>query len=205
MLPSHDRDRMSELTEPAPNEDDRELMAGIARRDEAALQELFRRYRSLVYSLSRRILGQDHDAADVTADVFWELWQRPERYSPSKSAPSTYITMLTRCRAIDRKRKLAREQPHAILDWLAEEPPMGSQSNAGPSDELALAEQRQLVQRAIGTLDARHREAIELAFFDGMTHQETAEKTGVPLGTIKGRIRRALEQIRNYLKVELRD
>jgi RNA polymerase sigma-70 factor, ECF subfamily len=196
---------MSDHPEPTSTEDDRELMALIARRDEAAFQELFRRYQTVVYSLGRRILGQDHDAADVTSDVFWELWQRPDRYCPSKSAPSTYIIMLTRCRAIDRKRKLSRDRTHAILDWMAEEPPTGSLSSAGPSDELASREQRQLVQQAIGALDAKHREAIELAFFDGMTHQETATKTGVPLGTIKGRIRRALEQIRNHLHVDLRD
>ena len=196
---------MSEDPEPTSKEDDRELMALIARRDETAFQELFRRYQTVVYSLGRRILGQDHNAADVTADVFWELWQRPDRYCPSKSAPSTYIIMLTRCRAIDRKRKLAHERTHAILDWLAEEPPAGSLSSTGPSDELASKEQRQLVRQAIDGLDAKHREAIELAFFDGMTHQETAAKTGVPLGTIKGRIRRALEQIRNHLQVHLRD
>lgn len=196
---------MTALSEPTPNEDDRELMTGVARRDEAALQELFRRYRSVVYSLSRRILGQDHDAADVTSDVFWELWQRPERYCPSKSAPSTYIIMLTRCRAIDQKRKLSRERAHAILDWMAEEPQASPAASTGPSDELAAEERQQLVRRAIGTLDAKHREAIELAFFDGMTHQETAEKTGLPLGTIKGRIRRALELIRKQLQVELRD
>ena len=82
-------------------------------------------------------------------------------------------------------------------DWLA--------LSAGPSDELASREQRQLVQQAIGEAGCKRREAIELAFFDGMTRQETAAKTGVPLGTIKGRIRRALEQIRNHLHVDLRD
>ena len=195
---------MNERPEPSMEEDDRQLMAGIARHDEAAFQQLFHRFNSLVYSLSRRITGQDHDAADVTSEVFWELWQKPDRYCPSKSSPYTYIVMLTRCRAIDRKRQLSRHPAHAILDWMADEQSTDSLQSA-PTDGLALADERQLVQQAIERLDPKHREAIELAFFDGMTHQATAEKIGVPLGTIKGRIRRALEQIRQHLQVQLRD
>jgi RNA polymerase sigma-70 factor, ECF subfamily len=196
---------MSEPPEPTVEEDDRQLMAGIARRDESAFQQLFHRYKARVYSLCLRITGQDHDAADVTSEVFWELWQKPERYCPSKSSPYTYIVMLTRCRAIDRKRQLSRKSTLAILDWMAEGPSTGSPQSVAPDEELALADDRQLVQQAIDRLDPKHREAIELAFFDGLTHQASAAKIGVPLGTIKGRIRRALEQIRQHLEVQLRD
>lgn len=195
---------MNERPEPSLEENDRQLMAGVARHDESAFQQLYQRYNSLVYSLSRRITGQDHDAADVTSEVFWELWQRPSRYCPSKSSPYTYLVMLTRCRAIDRKRQLSRRSAPAILEWMADEQSTGLLLSP-QTDELALGEERRLVQQAVERLDPKHREAIELAFFDGMTHQSTAKKIGVPLGTIKGRIRRGLEQIRQHLEVQLRD
>jgi RNA polymerase sigma-70 factor (ECF subfamily) len=185
--------------------DDRQLMARIAARDEGALEQLIGRYQTLVYSLSRRITGQDQDAGDVTAEVFCELWQRPERYNPSKSSPYTYIIMLARCRAIDRKRQLTRQGAHAVLDWLASEPTATPSQNSESNDALVTAEERQLVHRALDGLDAKHREALELAFFEGLTHQGAAEKLGVPLGTIKGRIRRALEQIKQHLQSNFRD
>ncbi len=187
--------------DPLTDDDDRRLLAAIAAGDEEAFGRFYRRYSSTVYALSLRITGQDHDAQDVVADVFWELWEKSSRYCPSKAAPYTYLVMLTRCRALDRKRGLSRNQAHGILDWASDDDGSVSLDTAPPADQSAAAEIRELVTEAVEALDPNLRSAIELTFFDGLTHMATAEKLGIPLGTVKGRVRAALERLRKALQM----
>jgi RNA polymerase sigma-70 factor (ECF subfamily) len=187
--------------DPLTDADDRRLLAAIANRDEEAFAAFFRRYSPTVYALSLRITGQDHDAQDVVADVFWELWEKSARYSPSKASPFTYLIMLTRCRALDRKRGLSRNRAHGILDWASDDDGALSAIAPAPSDHTAAVEVRELVAEAVVALDPNLRKAIELTFFDGLTHKATAEKLGIPLGTVKGRVRSALEKLRMALHV----
>jgi RNA polymerase sigma-70 factor (ECF subfamily) len=179
--------------------EDRELLSRIAEKDEDAFHRFYRRYSSLVYTLSRRITGQDHDADDVVAEVFWELWQKSDRYCPSKSSPYTYLVILTRCRALDRKRGLSRRQTHPILEWASDGQSYAGTADESPEDPPIAAEQRDVVAQAISELEAGQREAIELTFFDGLTHKAAAEKLGIPLGTVKGRIRAAVDRLRYRL------
>jgi RNA polymerase sigma-70 factor (ECF subfamily) len=179
--------------------DDRRLLAAIAAGDQEAFASFYRRYSSTVYALSLRITGQDHDAQDVVADVFWELWDKSARYSPSKASPYTYLIMLTRCRALDRKRGLSRSRAHGILDWASDEDAGVGADSVPPPDHSAAVEARELVAEAVAGLDPNLRKAIELTFFDGLTHKATAEKLGLPLGTVKGRVRSALEKLRKVL------
>jgi RNA polymerase sigma-70 factor, ECF subfamily len=187
--------------DPLTDADDRRLLADIAEGDEEAFATFYRRYSPTVYARSLRITGQDHDAHDVVADVFWELWEKSARYCPSKATPYTYLIMLTRCRALDRKRGLARNWPHGILDWASDDDAALSAGAETPSDHSAAGEIRGLVAEAVVGLDPNLRKAIELTFFDGLTHKATAEKLGIPLGTVKGRVRSALEKLRTALQV----
>jgi RNA polymerase sigma-70 factor (ECF subfamily) len=180
------------------DDEDRELLARIAEQDEAAFLGFYRKYSALVYSLSRRITGQDHDAEDVVTEVFWELWQKPDRYCPSKGPPYTYLIMLARCRALDRKRGLSRRR-QAILEWVMDGQPMVSTDALAPEIAAVLTEQREAVGQAVNELDTDQRRAIELAFFDGLTHKAAAKKLGIPLGTLKGRIRAAVDRLRVIL------
>lgn len=188
------------MREESPRDaEDRELLSRIAERDEDAFHRFYRRYSSLVYTLSRRITGQDHDADDVVAEVFWELWQKSGRYCPSKSSPYTYLVILTRCRALDRKRGLSRHPTHPILEWACDGQSFAGGASEAPEDPPLAAEQRELVAQAINELEADQRQAIELTFFDGLTHKAAAEELGIPLGTVKGRIRAAVDRLRYRL------
>lgn len=181
--------------------DDRALLAAIADKDQQAFQQFYRRYSSVVYALSRRITGQDQDAEDVVTEVFWELWEKSERYSPSKSSPYSYLVMLTRCRALDRKRSHSARQLHPILEWATDDRPLQEFQNETPEDPCVTAESRTFVKQAIQDLDPNQQRAIELIFFDGLTQQATAEKLGLPLGTVKGRVRAALARLRGSLRI----
>ena len=108
--------------------------------------------------------------------------------------------MLTRCRALDRKRGIVRNEAPAVLDWLADGDTLaGSEANR-PVELSITAEQRQLIATAVDELDPNLREPIELTFFDGLTQKDTAETLGLPLGTVKTRIRVAMERLRHALK-----
>jgi RNA polymerase sigma-70 factor, ECF subfamily len=184
--------------ETVADHDDYRLMAAISDGDELAFQRLYRRYSSAVFSLALRITGQEHDAEDVVADVFWELWDKSARYNPSKSSPSTYLMMLARCRALDRKRGSARHTTHAILDWATDSRSLDRKGDL-PDLPCVTAERRAIVEQALDKLNPNQRQAIESAFFDGLTYQAAAEKLGIPVGTMKGRVRSALEHLRNAL------
>ncbi len=184
----------------ATEDEDRQLLAAIVSGDTEAFQRFYRRYSPVVFSLAKRILRQEHDAEDVVADVFWELWDKSSNYCPSKSAPATYLVMLTRCRALDRKRGIDRREKPAILEWLADDTTFASPGANESAEVFIAAEQRRLVTAAVDQLDPSLRQTIELAFFDGHTHKQTAESLGLPLGTVKGRIRTAMEHLRFALK-----
>ena len=180
--------------DPTTDADDRRLLAAIAAGDEEAFAAFYGRYSSTVYALALRISGQDQDAQDVVADVFWELWDKSSRYCPSKASPYTYLIMLTRCRALDRKRGLSRSRAHGILDWASEDDASVSADAPAPSEHSVAAEIRELVTEAVESLDPNLRNAIELTFFDGLTHKATAEKLGIPLGTVYSRLHKARKQ-----------
>jgi RNA polymerase sigma-70 factor (ECF subfamily) len=181
--------------------DDLTLLSAIAEQDQAAFQLFYRRYGSVVYALSRRITGQDQDAEDVVAEVFWELWEKSSRYCPSKSSPYSYLVMLTRCRALDRKRGVTARRTHHILEWAADGKPPLEPEFPAPETSCVAAESRDLVTRALQDLDPNQQQAIKLIYFDGLTHRATAQKLGVPLGTLKGRIRSALVHLRGSLQI----
>jgi RNA polymerase sigma-70 factor (ECF subfamily) len=179
--------------------DDRRLLAAIAAGDADAFQAFYRRYSRIVYTLALRITGQDHDAQDVVADVFWELWDKSARYSPSKATAYTYLMMLTRCRALDRKRGLSRWQAAGVLDWAADGDRRLDSAAPSPPEQLGAAESRELVARALDELDPNLKRVLEMTFLDGLTHKSAAEQLQIPLGTLKGRIRTALDRLRKAL------
>ena len=196
---------MSPSSVSSDDADDRQLMAAIDRHDAAAMQVLFRRYSRVVYALCLRVTGQAHDAEDVVTEVFWELWQKPDRYCPSKSSPYTYLMMLARCRALDRKRGLIRHQTQPLLEWEATESAEMREDAPAPLEEVLATERQEIVIHAIQELEPDLRQPIELAFFDGLTHLAIAERLELPLGTVKGRIRRALDRLRQNMLIGKRD
>ena len=182
-------------TEPA----DEELMAGLIAGRIASLEQLYDRYSTLVFSVSLRVLYDWQLAEDVTQEVFVRLWQRPESYDPARGRLLSWLMSVTRNRAIDAQRRLARrlrseegDEPHAEL--------RDADASVDPVLGLALAETRRTVQAAMQALPPAQREVIVLGYFGGLTQTEIAERTGVPLGTVKTRVRLAMRKLREALE-----
>jgi RNA polymerase sigma-70 factor (ECF subfamily) len=178
---------------------DLELIERIRQGEQSALDLLYKRYSSPVYSLVWKILQNSEEAEDVALDVFWQVWRQADRYDPARGAPPAWIFTLARSRAIDRLRSRARREdrtisiddPNLHFDPLDE--------NASPDQVVSFRQSRDAVRAAMEKLSAVQREAVELAFLKGMTHVEIAERLGQPLGTVKTRVRQGLIRLRKHL------
>lgn len=175
--------------------DDFQLMDAIAARDAAALSALYDRHASEVMGVSLRILRDRAEADEVTGDVFIEIWNRAERFDPTRGHPVAYLLNLARSRAIDRLRsRVRRERIFAVQDDELE-----PRSGADPFQDSSIAQIRGHLEHALADLQPGQREALELAYFDGMSHTEVAAQLGEPLGTVKTRIRQGLLRLRDRL------
>ena len=172
------------------------LLAKVAQGDEDALGALYDRTSSQVYGLALRILDDPAMAEEVTLDVFMQVWKKASQFDQSRGKAIVWLAVLTRSRAIDRLRaNPAAMAGQETLDVVKE---IRDPSN-DPELSTFESEQRNLVQRALGSLSPEQRQAIELAYFGGYSQSEIAKKVGEPLGTVKTRIRLGMIKLRNYL------
>lgn len=177
---------------------DRALMRGVVERDRAALTELYDRYSRYVYASCLRVLANTADAEDVMVQVFIELWERPGRFEASRGEVATYLMILARSRATDlrrsqtRRRELVRNAADDLLRPTVE--------TTTPAENVSWRERRGNVRAALADLNDLQREAVELAFLEGLSHREVAERLNTPLGTIKTRIRLGIIQLRRSLR-----
>ena len=158
--------------------------------DESAMAELYDRYAPVVYSAALRILGESAAAEDVLQDVFVRLWRNPEAFDANRGSLAAWLAVIARHRAIDQMRK---RRPEADFDEVV---------LSFDPDLNGLAERAEALEQVRGVLagmNSEQRTALEMAFFEGMTHTEIAVLTGEPLGTVKTRIRNALILIRKAL------
>ncbi|WP_315854191.1 sigma-70 family RNA polymerase sigma factor [Gemmata palustris] len=167
------------------------VLPRIAAGDPAAVPDCIARYGGLVWSLARRFLGNPSDAEDAVQDVFIELWKNAARYDPSRSSEPTYITMIARRRLIDRKRRTGRAP---TAQTLADEP-------AEPTvvARIDIEEEAAKAAAVLGELREDERRVIQLAVYQGLTHEAIAAATGLPVGTVKTHIRRGLIRVRERL------
>ena len=168
-------------------EDDAFLLEFVQQGDRAAMATLYDRYSRIVYSVALRVLHEPEAAEDVVQDVFMQLWRTPSSFVAARGSLGGWLAIVARNRAID---TLRRKRPTTSVDDVA----LASSCNL--ADE---AERNTLMQRArsaIQELPREQRKTLEMAFFDGLTHTEIAEITGDPLGTVKTRIRSALQSLR---------
>src|SRR5262245_7052050 len=177
----------------SPGED---LIARMAERDTEALARFYDRYAPLAFSLILRIVRDRTDASEVLQDVFWEAWQGAGAYDPARGTPEAWVSTRARTRAIDRVRSLRRRHETFVAPV---NEAVVSETEAGP-DPAESAELRGAMQSALGQLSEPQREAIELAYYAGLTQSEIAARTKQPLGTIKTRIRLGLERLREVAK-----
>jgi len=182
--------------------DDDLLMRQICAADQAALRSFYDRYSGLVYTQALRILRDPMSAEDCLIDVFWELWARSQHYDRSRGSPLTYLMTLARSRAIDRRRAALR---HATVQIDRPDEPAPAQedpSAVSPLDDCVSRELSDRVRAALTRLDPAQRQAVELNFFDCLSHSEIAERLGKPLGTVKTNIRQGLIRLRDCLRME---
>jgi RNA polymerase sigma-70 factor (ECF subfamily) len=166
---------------------DASLIAAIRSGEQSAMAALYDRYSSIVYSVALRVLSDTGAAEDVLQDVFLQLWRNPGSFDSSRGALGAWLAVIARNRAIDALRK---RRPESDVEdvVLSVEPDL-----AGEADRTRAAEK---VRGALGSMPPAQRTALEMAYFEGLTHTEIAAKTGEPLGTIKTRIRAGLTALR---------
>ena len=185
---------------PATASDDYALMAGVRARNPVALAALYDRYSAAVYGFCLRALANPGDAEDLLVDIFSELWERGDRYDPNRGSPIGHIMGLARSRTIDRLRS-RRSAANAGMDGRAQLESAADLRGReiGPLDAASGAEQAGNVVAALQSLTPDQRQALELAYFESLSHSEIAQRLGQPLGTVKSRIRQALLQLRDKL------
>src|SRR5262245_34014618 len=162
---------------------------------EAALEALYARYAGLVFTLALRIVGDHELAREVLQDTFLRCWDGRETYDPTRGRLAWWVMGIARNRAID----LLRSRPHQAR--LREQERLSERSSHAPSptDPAGLAELRQAVADGLAALPVEQRQAIELAYYAGFTQSEIARELGEPLGTVKSRMRQALDRLRVVL------
>ncbi len=177
------------------------LMAQIAKGDEEAFGLLYERSSTLLFTLLLRIVGNQSEAADLLQEVYLEAWRKASNYEAARGTPMAWLVTLARSRGIDRLRAL-NARGRDMTASLDDVPPADLLDMEMNALEASAANERQaLVWKAIKELPAVQRQAVELAFYEGLTHVEISERLNVPLGTIKTRIRLAMEKLRGGLQL----
>jgi RNA polymerase sigma-70 factor, ECF subfamily len=170
---------------------DAALVSAIRAGDPGAMALLYDRYGSVVYSVALRVLGDTGSAEDVLQEVFMQLWRNPNAFDSSRGNLAPWLAVIARNRAIDLIRKRHPETDVADI-VISVEPDMAGDAERGRAMEK--------VRGALSSMPAAQRNALEMAYFEGLSHSEIAAKTGEPLGTIKTRIRTGLLSLRKVFQ-----
>lgn len=172
---------------------DEAVLALIARADEQALSELYRRFARLAYGLAFRILRDDALAQDAVQEAFLGVWRSAGRFTAERAKPTTWLLTLVHRRAVDLVRREERRRTEPLQ-------PDSEAADSEAPDEAELLNERQTIREALRKLPPEQREAIELAYYGGYTQSELAERLGQPLGTIKSRMFTGLGRLREALE-----
>ena len=181
------------------------LIARIARQDEHALGELHDATVGRVYGMALRILRDEQGAEEVAEEVFFQVWRQAGRYDRARGRPLGWLLNLARSRALDQLRRRDEALSHPDPTTLQGEEAGGEldifdgREGRDPQDLLAATEAQRGLHRALSALEPVPRQMVALAFFRGLTHEEIAASTDLPLGTVKSHIRRALAALRAAL------
>jgi RNA polymerase sigma factor (sigma-70 family) len=180
------------MRQPAPQRTDEELVEAVARADEGALGDLYDRFGKVAYGLAYKILQDAALAEDAVQEAFLQIWRGAGSYRPERAKASTWLLTFVHRRAVVLVRREQRRRS-VQLDALPE--PSGS----GADEEVVTRSRREIVQDALRRLPSEQREAIELAYYGGLTQSELAAQLGQPLGTIKSRMFTGLQRLRVLL------
>ncbi len=181
---------------------DRLLLEQVARGDEPALGRLYDRYAGALYGVAYRIAGERADAEEVVMESFSQAWRDAAKFQSDKGSVVAWLTMICRSRALDLIR--ARNRRSKLTDSAAAADPLqtpGMGGGAGTTDAQVMHDERSVrVAAALEALSPPQREAIRLAYFEGLSQSEIAERLDEPLGTVKTRVRVAMQRLRDALQ-----
>jgi len=187
------REPQKQKDEPTVHKDERDLVARVSKGDPAALEILYDRYSATVCGLAMRIAANRAEAEKITLETFSQLWKQAARFDPARGSLASWLFMLARNRALDwvrSRRSNAATIAHAVLTVndrvLPDSPERDSRDDA----------RRQAVRHVLAELPASHREALDLAYYGGLSSSEIAARTGEPLGTVKFCIAQGLMKLR---------
>ena len=184
------------------DEDDVMLIGRIGAGDESALSELYNRYSQLLYAMQMRILHSVEDAEDMLQEVFLQVWNKASSYQRDKGTVYTWLVTLTRNRTIDRLRSkgFRKQQQEIDMEQLSL---MDETRSGNPHNMTVLSEQQRTVVNVLQQLNNEQQQVLALAYYEGYSQSEIAEKLNVPLGTVKSRMRQGLLKMRSVLKEKM--
>jgi RNA polymerase sigma-70 factor (ECF subfamily) len=194
----------------SPNEtgytelDDEELMQRLVYRDLWAFRTLYDRYGNLVYSAALRVVRDPQIAEDMVQEIFLRIWRKPDSYVSQRGRFVTWLTSVTRNRAVDEVRSRGRRFRYETASPEEQEREVPASDANDPALTAELADQRRLILAALAQIPDEQRQIIELAYFGGLTQQEIADRLAQPLGTVKTRIRLGMQKLRAALTPELK-
>ncbi|MBV9490326.1 MAG: sigma-70 family RNA polymerase sigma factor [Verrucomicrobia bacterium] len=181
------------------NQLDTELMRRIAGGDERAFSTLYQRFAPALYGMAFRMMNDGREAEDVLQEGFTYLWRKASSFDSARGSAFAWAVMIVRHKAIDKLR--VRQRDERLRVRAAGETDLAAGMMDDCSGEGLIARERSAeVRAALAQLAPEQREALDLAFFDGLTHEQIAERLGTPLGTIKARIRRGLLKMRDVFR-----
>lgn len=179
------------------------LIARVMQQDEAALSELYAVMSGQVYAVALRFTRRVDAAEEVLQDTFWQIWRQAPRFDPARGTAVGWIMTIARSRALDTVRSVERDPVRTLRAISVDGIDIIGESAADPLDLLRDVRRDSLLHNALSALDPLRRQLIGLAFYRGLTHEEIASQTGLPLGTVKSHLRRALAALRQALGADL--
>jgi RNA polymerase sigma-70 factor, ECF subfamily len=184
--------------------DDQSIIRLVAQAQPEAMSELYDRYARLVFSLALAILDDRETAEEVTQDVFMRIWEKADSYRPEQARVNTWLTVITRNRSIDRLRQRGKREERFRESW--DEASIDGQVRGAerlPEEQVSTNIRAERLRDAIASLPEEQKEALALAYLQGLSHSHIAELLGMPLGTVKTRIRLGMQKLRKIIQEEL--
>ena len=175
------------------------LIRLVANQDREAFNRLYDRCSSLVFTLAMRMLRVQSDAEDVLQEVFVQVWRQAANYNQERGTPEAWIINIARSRAIDRLRAIRRRERSFVLT----EDPARAESAENVENSAAQSEAKLTMNSALANLPEAQRRVLELAYFDGLSQSEIADRLKEPLGTVKTRMRSGLQRLRDLLRTQV--
>lgn len=174
------------------------LLQKVARQDREAFSQLYDRCSSLVFTLAMRMLRERSDAEDLLQDVFVQVWRQAANYDEARGSLEAWIINIARSRAIDKLRSTRRREQSFVLT----DDPSLAESSDNVEASVTDSEVRMTMSSALANLPESQRKLLEMAYFEGLTQTEIAERLAEPLGTVKTRMRAGIQRLRDMLKTQ---